>query len=51
MNLHDHACFERMFGKPAIDGQHRQLDQICCRALHRRIDRGTFGTLTSCMIA
>ena len=31
--------------QPVMHRDHRQLDDVGRRALHRRIDRGTFGSL------
>ena len=47
MHLHDHARAQLLGFQPALHRDHRQLDQIGRRALHRRIDRGAFGAGTA----
>ena len=51
MDLHDHSGIAPGMGNPTIDCQHRQLDQIGGRSLHRRIDRCTLGVLTPRLVA
>ncbi len=43
MHLHDHARAQLFGFEPVLHGDHRQLDQVSRRALHRRIDCGPFG--------
>ena len=51
MDLHDELGVDAALGVPTVYADHRPLDDIGRRALHRRIDGGAFGILPAAGIA
>src|SRR5262245_35162015 len=49
--LHDQACVELRIDEPAIDVDHRALDDVGGRALHRRVDRRALRALSKRSVA
>src|SRR5262245_20750068 len=47
MDLHDQLGFQVRSIEPGLDGDHRELDEVRGRALHRRVDRGALGGLAA----
>ncbi len=45
MHLHDHEGIDAALFDPLVERDHRALDDVRCRALHRRIDGGALGVL------
>src|SRR5690606_14202128 len=45
VNLHHYPGIQAGVLQPGIHLDHGALDDVCCGALHRRVDRGAFGTL------
>jgi hypothetical protein len=51
MDLHDELGVDAALDVPTVYADHRPLDDIGRRALHRRIDGGAFGVLPAAGIA
>jgi hypothetical protein len=51
MHLHQQARLQTLGVEPALHDDHRRLDQIGRRSLHRRVDRCAFGALATAGLA
>ena len=47
MNLENQFTLESLLFNPFLNGNHGKLDQVSCRALHRRVNRSSFSRGTT----
>src|SRR5690606_3050572 len=51
VHLHDHAGIDTALPKPAVDADHRPLDDVGRRPLHRGVDGRALGVLAPLVVA